>query len=117
MEIVGSPAEKIRETTAVVFVENSYKEHSKPNYSEMVFEKEGSNATRVGYSNYMTGEPIWVRVKASIVPLQPNHYRLQCQAYMVRDKGEGLFEEEIKLSSMHARSYQKLIDEVAHRLR
>jgi len=69
----------------------------------------------IAYGNWLGDIPVWVRVKGSVVPLGEMTYRLQCQAYMVRDRGTGA-EEEVALSHLHKGSYQKLLDKVAQRL-
>jgi len=69
----------------------------------------------IAYGNWLGDIPVWVRVKASIISAGEMTYRLQCQAFMVRDKGTGA-EEEVALGALHRGSYQKLMDKVAQRL-
>ncbi len=70
----------------------------------------------LAYGNWESDKRLWTRVKASIVPVQGTVYRLQCHAFMVRDKGEPTFEEEVKLQNYSGHGYQKLLEEVARRL-
>jgi hypothetical protein len=44
-------------------------------------------------------------------------FRLECDAFMVRDSGGGLLEEENHISRLYSGSYQKVLDKVAARLR
>jgi len=67
------------------------------------------------YGNW-TGVPVWVRVRAEIVPISEAGFRLQCNAWMVRDHGVAAFEEEIKLNNFQGRPWQKLLDEVGRKL-
>src|SRR5262249_26426578 len=84
--------------------------------SNVVFEKEGSKLDNLAYRDWISGPQIWIRVKASIVPVSEAFFRLECQAYAVQDKGQSIFEEEIKMSNFSGRRYQKLLDEVVRRL-
>jgi len=114
VEIQGNTPGQIRDMTTQVFTEHQY-HASHSNMDSMVFEKEGTGWNNVAYGNW-TGEGVWERVKASIVPVSEGKFRLQCNAYMVRDKG-GTTEEEIKLSSLKSHRYQKLLNEVSQRFR
>ena len=54
--------------------------------------------------------------KLNIAPIGEARFRLECVPVLVKDKG-GSTEEEIKISSMHHRPYQDLLDQVAARLK
>jgi hypothetical protein len=56
-------------------------------------------------------------VKAEIVELGEGSNRLQCQTYMVRNAGDSFFEEETRLTNMRSGPYQKLLNEVAQRMK
>ena len=45
-----------------------------------------------------------------------NVYRVECQAVMVRDAGEGFFEDEVKMTRLKSRPYEKLLRQVEKRL-
>jgi hypothetical protein len=112
VEIRGNTPGQIRDVAVEVFKEHQYQVmHSNP--TNMVFEKEGSGWNNFAYGNWM-GEGVWVRVKASIVPVAEGTFRLQCNAYMLRDR-RGPTEEEVKLTSLQSHTYQKLLEEIYHR--
>jgi hypothetical protein len=113
--ITNRTSEQIRDTVTDVFRENGYVAAStgKPG---LVFEKEGSRSDQIAYGNWMGGPSVWVRVKADVVPLAPGSFRLQCSAYMLRDRNDAFFEEEIRLSRLHNGPYQKLLEETQRRL-
>ena len=48
--------------------------------------------------------------------LGESKYRLQCQAYMVRDPGQGFFEEETRIVNARSRPYQSLLNKVKKQL-
>ena len=116
VEITNRTPEQIREATVAVFMENGYT-MGPSGSTELVFEQEGSRMNEIAYGNWMGGTPVYVRVKASIVPLAEGKYRLQCSAGMVRDRGDSFFEEDVKLANIRRRPYQDLLDKVAKRLR
>jgi hypothetical protein len=114
VEINGNTPGQISRVAVEVFRENGYlAAHSGP--PEMVFEKRGSTMNNLAYGNWMGGEPVWVRVKVSIVRTGEMANRLQCTASLLRDRN-GLMEEEIKVSRLRSGPYQKLLEEVRRRL-
>jgi hypothetical protein len=84
--------------------------------TEMVFEREGSRWDQVAYGSWMT-KNVWVRVRASVVPLGESSCRLQCQAYWVRDKGEPLEAAPVAFPNRKSKPYQELLDKVAARMK
>jgi hypothetical protein len=104
---------EIRDVVVEVFRNDGYKA-AKASFSNIVLEKEGSKMNNMSYGNWM-GENVWIRVKAAVVPTTEKTCRLQCQAYMVRDKG-GAVEEEVKLGYFHRKQFQNMLYEVRSRL-
>ena len=80
----------------------------------LVFEKKGSSMDNFAYGNWMD-TAVWERIKIAVDAIGDQTFRLECQAYMLRDRGATL-EEEVKLGGMHSLKYQKLLDQVAVRL-
>jgi hypothetical protein len=117
VDIYGHSPIQIRDAAAEIFRDNDYRViPSKTNFS-LVCEKQGSKMDEVAYGNWMGEEPIWVRVKVTIVPRAEGAFRIQCLAYKVRDKGSFAFEEELKVARMGRRSYQKMLEQVATSLK
>ena len=87
---------------------------------QLVFQKEASRATTFSQSGlYATqqGAQTVNRVKVEIVPLSGgSSYRLQCQAYIVRDAG-ALLEDEVRLSNIRSAPYQSLLNKVKKQLK
>ncbi len=81
---------------------------------EMVFEKEGTRWDQIAYGGWLE-KNVWVRVKVAVMPL-PGGWRVQCQAFKVRDKGEPIQEEPVALRPSQNKPYQALLDKVAARL-
>ncbi len=113
VEIRGHSAQEIRGTTAIVFQEQGYKASS-GNYSTLVFERPGSTMNNLAYGNWMGGG-IATRVKLNIVNVTGDLFRIDAHAFLVRNKGEVL-EEEVTISKMHRKPYQKMMDEIGKRL-
>jgi len=118
--ISNQSLETIHDTTVQVFEEAGFKVKRVPKGS-MVFEKEGSRGDQFIYGSVggaAYGGAVTVRVKAEIVDLvDQDAYRLQCTAYMVNDAGEGVFEDSQRLANYRRGPYQKLLDEVAAKLK
>ncbi len=85
-------------------------------WNMLVFEKKATGWNKLAYGNWVDDIPLYLRVKASILPAGEETFRLECQAFMVRDRGSAT-EEDIKLGKSRSRPYQEILEEVAARLR
>jgi hypothetical protein len=117
--IPGRTPDEICQTAKAVFQEDGYQVASL-NPANMVFQKEATRGQSLAYGGIVDthyGAVTLVRVKASLVDLGANGYRLQCQAYMVRNANDAFFSDESRLLNMRSRLYQDLLDKVAKRLK
>jgi hypothetical protein len=115
VKIQGNTPRQIRDAAADVFTGHGYKVIiTKTN---LICEKLGSNMDNVAYGNWTGGEPVYVRVKVEAVQLSQGTCRLQCLAFKVRDRGSFAFEEEVKVAGMGSHAYQKMLNEVAAKLK
>jgi hypothetical protein len=115
VEIHGSTPAPIRDAIVAVFQAHEYL-LAGPGLTKLVFERKGSNWDNVAYGNWIDERGIWVRVKVTIVALGADLSRVECHAFLVRGRGEST-EEEIRVSNYRSGPYQKLMDEVAARLK
>ena len=109
--IGGNTPGQIRDVAIEVFSVNGYTV-TQNDPDNLVFEKKASRMSNFAYGDWMGDTAVWTRVKAAVVPLGDMKCRLQCRAYLVRDRG-GATEEEITVSNLHKGQYQKLLDDVA----
>ena len=117
--ISGHTPEEICQTAAKVFQEDGYAVGSL-DPAAMVFQKEGSRGQSLAYGGVVDthyGATTAVRVRASLVDLGGGKYRLQGQAYMVRNANDSFFQDETAILHIRRRPYQNLFDEVAKRLK
>ena len=68
----------------------------------------------IAYGDWLDGR-MWVRVKATVVEESPGTCRLECEAFLLRARGQAL-EEEIRIHKLHRHKYYQLLNEVAKRL-
>ena len=119
VKITGHSQDEIARVTTEVFVADGYRGGA-VGPEQLLFEREGSRMSNIAYegiANTHEGAQTVVRVKAEIVYLGADTHRLQCQAYMVRGAGQGVFEEEQRLANIRSGPYQSLLDKVAERLK
>jgi hypothetical protein len=113
IEIHGNTPGQISAVATEVFREAGYAvRRSGPN--SLVGEKKAGAWSDLSYGNW-TGNPVWVRLRTSISPVSERVFRLECKAWLVRDRGDTT-EEEIELSKFRSGPYQKLLEDVAKRL-
>lgn len=108
-KVGGVSEEAIRNELTRVFAAAEYQ--TAPADGGFVFEREGDRRDQLAYAGPIDQKPVRIRVRAQIVPLGNELYRLQCIAYAVRDRGE-----EIRLPGYRSRRYQALLDKVAGNL-
>ena len=111
--------EEIATVTARVFGADGYM-NGPSRAGQLVFQKDASRATTLsqeGLYATQSGARTMNRVRVEIVPLSGgSSYRLQCQAYIVRDAG-ALLEDEVRLTSLRSGPYQSLLNKVKKQLK
>jgi hypothetical protein len=112
VEIHGNTPGQIQPAAVEVFQKDGY-QLAQRSASEMVFEKLGSGWHNFAYGDWL-GTPMWVRVKLQFAPITDQGCRVDCRAYLVRDRG-GATEEELPVGKSHHKDYQKVLDDLAAR--
>ena len=110
---------EVQQATLLVFREDGYA-GAPIGADGMIFEKEGTRLNDVAYNGVVGthyGQRSAIRVKSQIVDLGGNSWRLQCQAFTVRDAGDSFFAEEIPMTNIRSGPYQVLLNKVASRLK
>ena len=116
VQIQNRTAIQIRDATVSVFQQDGYSVAAL-GPKDVVFEKEGTKMDKWAYGNWVGGAPVYIKVVAVLVPLPPTRYRLQCNAFVVRNPGDPTFEDDIKLSNLHRTKYQLMLDKIADGLK
>ncbi len=114
VKIGGIPLEAIRKETARVFAGEGYQVAQAAD--AFVFEREGTRRDQLAYGGGIDEAAVRIRVKAQIVTLGGELYRLQCTAYAVRGAGS-VMEDEIQLPPWRRGSFQDLLDQVSRNLK
>jgi hypothetical protein len=88
---------------------------------KMVFQKEASRATTLSREGLVAthyGARTVNRVRVDIDSLGGGtSYLLQCQAYVVRDAGDSMLEDEVRLTNLRSPPYQSLLNKVKKQLK
>jgi hypothetical protein len=111
--IHGNTPGQIKPVALEVFQADGY-QLDRADLYKLEFAKLGSHWDNFAYGNWIDSST-WVRVKLEIVPVPTTSCRVQCRAFVVRDKGSST-EEEIALSHMKRKPFQKLLDKIAAQL-
>jgi len=115
--ITGHKPATIGDTAMAVFREKGYSA-SALGKGAYLFVREGTRKETIAYDGLVAaqnGVSTMVQVRAQVVELNPDTYRLQCETFMIRRAGQAL-EEATRLSNLRSKPYQELLDEVARRL-
>lgn len=119
VEIKNQSPERIAAATAQVFAADGYR-GGLTGSGQMIFEKEASKATsysREGLAGAYYGARTINRVRAEIVPLAADTYRLQCESFMVTGGSDPFFQDEVPMTAIRRRPYQSLLNKVAKQLK
>ena len=111
---------EIASATTAVFQTEGYTRYGGAADGEMTFEREASKGKQMAYSGLggsYYDEAVNERIRAEIVSLGADSYRLQCKAYIIRSADSAFHQEEVPLSNLRSRPYQKLLNQVAERLK
>ncbi len=115
VDISGHSPQQIQEATGNVFREDGYAAYLGGN-GQMIFQKEGTRANNLSQNGVVGsyyGETTMFRVVAEIVEIGGEKYRLQCQAYLVRNPGDSFMEDSHPLANVRRMPYQHLLNKVA----
>ncbi len=110
---------EIAAATAQVFAADGYVGGASGGGGKMVFEKEASRGTtfmREGVMATQAGAQTVTRVRAEIIPLGGQQYRLQCKAFLVTGGSDPFFQEETPLANIRSLPYQSMLDKVKEQL-
>jgi hypothetical protein len=119
VKIPGKTPAQIQEATMQVFREDGYATMG-GGANDMVFQREASRMTNLGQNGIVDsyyGAQTAVRVRVELVDLGTGTFRLQCQAYLVRNPGDSFFEDSHPMALVRRMPYQMLLDKVAKRLK
>ena len=102
--IRGHSTEEITKATVAVFQEDGYSVRAVD--GKLIFDREASRMNNIAYEGVVGahyGAQTLERVKAALVEIGADAYRLQCQAYIVKGAGDTFFGEEQKLANIRSR--------------
>ena len=115
VRIPGRSVAQIQQTTTAVFREAGYAlALARP--EEMIFERPGSRLDAAKWGGWM-GEGVIMRVKVRLSEAPNGGHLLQADAYAVENSTDPFFRTESRNMLLNRRPYQKLLNEVASRLK
>jgi hypothetical protein len=114
VEISGHSGVAVREMARAVMRANNYAEAAVQDF-DMVFERPASKRDTAAFGSLAHGA-VWERVKMRIRQRPSGPIMLACDAFIVENKGEGMFETERRLAVMRQARYQDMLNEVKTRL-
>jgi hypothetical protein len=115
VQVQGHSLEDIRETTTVVFREAGYS-LAAASLEEMVFDRPGSRRDVAKWGGW-SGEGVTMRVKVRLSGMLDGAQLLQADAFAVQNSDDEFFRTERRNILLNRRPYQKLLDEVARRMK
>ena len=115
VQVKGHSLEDIRQTTTVVFREAGYS-LAATSPEETVFERPGSRRDAAKWGGW-SGEGVTMRVKAGLSKMTDGSYLVEADAYAVQNSDDPFFRTESRNILLNRRPYQKLLDEMARRMK
>jgi hypothetical protein len=115
VQVKGHSLEDIRQTTTAVFREAGYS-LAAASPEEMVFDRPGSRRDAAKWGGW-SGEGVTMRVKVRLSRMLDGAQLLQADAFAVQNSDDEFFRTESRNILLNRRPYQKLLDEVARRMK
>ena len=116
VQIQGRSLTAIQQTMTAVFREEGYA-LTLATSEEMVFDRPGSRRDALKWGGWATGQGVTMRVKARLSELPDSSHLVQADAYAVQNSDDPFFRTESRNILLNRRPYQKLLNEVARRLK
>ena len=115
MEIKGHSATEIQNTTVVVLAESGFTLRTNTPMI-MLFDRPATTGEKVKYGDWLNeGMKMQIKVRLQSQPEQT--YLLRADVYSVQDANDASFREETRLIMFSSKTYQKMLDDVAYRLK
>ena len=115
VEIKGHSATEIQDTTVAVFAENGFTLRTNTPVL-MLFDRPATAGEKVKYGDWYN-DGMRIQVKARLQSQPQETYLLRADVYSVQDPNDTNFREEKRMMLFSSKAYQKLLDDVAYRLK
>lgn len=115
VEIKDHSATEIQDTTVAVFAENGFTLRTNTPVM-MLFDRPATLGEKAKYGDWFN-EGMKMQVKVRLQNQAEQTYLLRADVYSVQDPNDANFREEKRAMMFSSKNYQKLLDEVAHRLK
>ena len=115
VQVKGHALEDILQTTTAVFREAGYSLVA-TSPVEMVFDRPGSRRDAAKWGGW-SAEGVTMRVKVGLSRMTDGSDLLEAEAYAVQNSDDEFFRTERRNIVLNRRPYQKLLDEVARRMK
>jgi hypothetical protein len=109
--VTNRSSEQVEAAVKAVFEKHAY-ETGRSEEDELVFEKHGTFMNGLVYGDWYSGG-VWERIKVYQRELRPTETVVECDAYMVQEREDPLFQKEKKEYKTRKGHCQKLLKEVA----
>ena len=103
--------EDIDTALRTVFTRHEYQEAKAEGEEDLIFEKKASFMSGAVYSDWYSGG-VWERIKVYERDIPGGQTVVECDGYMVKERDDPLFAEEVPEHSTKRSHCQKLMDEV-----
>jgi hypothetical protein len=116
VQIQGRSLAEIQQTATSVFRDAGYA-LTLATPGEMVFDRPGSRRDAVKWGGWATGQGVTMRVKVRLTEMLDGGRLLQADAYAVQNSDDPFFQTESRNVLLNRSPYQKLLNQVASRLK
>ena len=108
--------EEITQATQTVFQEKGFTAvDGAP--GQFTFERPGDRMNNLAYATYMNNAMVTVRVVVELKPINPTSTVLLCNAWLVENAGNPVFEDDHKVPKIRRRPYEELLKDIRDQLK
>jgi hypothetical protein len=83
---------------------------------EFTYERAGSRMNNLAYGSYMFNEKVTVRVKVNVQPAYGGQFLLSCNAALVEDAGDPIFQDSHQVRLLRKWPYEELLRDIRTQL-
>jgi hypothetical protein len=109
--ITNRTVSQITAATEAVFAEH-YFQGGPSGPGQLTFERPGNRMNNLAYADYFFDEKVTVRVTVTIQPVFGSQVLLSCNAWLVEDAGDAVFEDDHKVRKIRKWPYAKLLADI-----
>jgi len=113
--VTNKSLDEISQATRAVFAVHGF-DGSQTSPSQFNYERAGTRANNLAYGSYIFNEAVTIRVQVNLTPLDAASTRIGCNAWLVEDANDSVFQDDHKVRQLRKWPYDDLLKDIKAQL-